>query len=73
MGVAGEGSVTAPRRRLLLVYPAFPRTYWGMQYSLPLVGKKALMPPLGLITIWSAALCRSIHSACRSTPPSMNP
>jgi radical SAM superfamily enzyme YgiQ (UPF0313 family) len=36
---------------LLLVYPEFPKTYWGMQYSLPLFGKKALMPPLGLLTI----------------------
>ena len=38
-------------RRLLMVYPEFPKTYWGMQYFLPLIGKKALMPPLGLITI----------------------
>ena len=34
-----------------MVYPEFPKTYWGMQYFLPLIGKKALMPPLGLITI----------------------
>jgi len=38
-------------RHLLMVYPEFPKTYWGMQYFLPLIGKKALMPPLGLITI----------------------
>ena len=38
-------------RRLLLVYPDFDPTYWGMQYSLPLVGRKAFMPPLGLLTI----------------------
>lgn len=43
--------MTAPRRHILLVYPQFPKTYWGMQYILPLVGKKAVMPPLGLITI----------------------
>src|SRR6266498_3043909 len=36
---------------ILMVYPEFPKTYWGMQYSLPLIGKKALMPPLGLLTI----------------------
>jgi len=41
--------------KVLLVYPQFFPTYWGMQYSLPLVGQRALMPPLGLITI--AALC----------------
>ena len=38
-------------RRMLLVYPEFFPTYWGMQYCLPLVKQKALMPPLGLITI----------------------
>lgn len=38
-------------RRILLVYPEFPLTYWGMQYVLPIFKKKSLMPPLGLITI----------------------
>ena len=38
-------------RRLLFVYPDFDPTYWGMQHALPLVGRKALMPPLGLMTI----------------------
>lgn len=37
--------------RLLFVYPDFEPTYWGMQYALPLVGRKAFMPPLGLMTI----------------------
>lgn len=40
-----------PYRRILLVYPEFPLTYWGMQYVLPIFNKKALMPPLGLITL----------------------
>ncbi|MBI3949699.1 MAG: DUF4070 domain-containing protein [Acidobacteria bacterium] len=43
--------MTHPYRHLLMVYPAFPKTYWGMEYSLPLVGRKAAMVPLGLITI----------------------
>lgn len=38
-------------RNILLVYPQFGPTYWGMRYSLPLIGKKATMPPLGLITV----------------------
>jgi radical SAM superfamily enzyme YgiQ (UPF0313 family) len=38
-------------KNILLVYPKFPPTYWGSQYYLPLVGKKAAMPPLGLVTI----------------------
>ncbi len=38
-------------KNILMVYPKFPPTYWGSQYYLPLIGKKAAMPPLGLITI----------------------
>jgi radical SAM superfamily enzyme YgiQ (UPF0313 family) len=37
--------------RVLLVYPSFPRTYWGAEHSLALTGKKSMLPPLGLITI----------------------
>jgi radical SAM superfamily enzyme YgiQ (UPF0313 family) len=35
----------------LLVYPRFPITYWGFQYTLRLIGKRASLPPLGLITV----------------------
>jgi radical SAM superfamily enzyme YgiQ (UPF0313 family) len=35
----------------LLVYPRFPVTYWGFQYTLRLIGKRASLPPLGLITV----------------------
>lgn len=38
-------------RRFLLVYPEFSPTMWGLQYTLPLIGKKAFVPPLGLLTI----------------------
>jgi radical SAM superfamily enzyme YgiQ (UPF0313 family) len=39
-------------KNILLVYPEFPRrSFWGMQYSMPVAGKKASFPPLGLITI----------------------
>src|SRR6185295_7263471 len=38
-------------QRLLFVYPDFDPTYWGMQHALPLVARKSLMPPLGLMTI----------------------
>lgn len=44
--------------RALLVYPRFPVTYWGFQYGLEIVGKKASLPPLGLLTI-AALLPRS--------------
>ncbi len=39
------------RRRMLMVYPEFEASYWGMQYSLPIIQRKSLMPPLGLLTI----------------------
>ncbi|WOO39296.1 B12-binding domain-containing radical SAM protein [Rubellicoccus peritrichatus] len=36
---------------VLLVYPKFPTTYWSFQYALKFLGKKAALPPLGLITV----------------------
>jgi radical SAM superfamily enzyme YgiQ (UPF0313 family) len=36
---------------ILLVYPAIPTTYWSYKYALPLVRRKAVMPPLGLLTV----------------------
>ena len=35
----------------LLVYPELPPTYWSMKYALPFIGKRASMPPLGLLTV----------------------
>jgi radical SAM superfamily enzyme YgiQ (UPF0313 family) len=39
------------KRRVLLVYPEIPTTYWSFKYALSFVGKKSVLPPLGLITI----------------------
>ncbi|ADU25652.1 B12-binding domain-containing radical SAM protein [Ethanoligenens harbinense] len=36
---------------ILLVYPEYPVTYWGFQYALRFVAKKAAFPPLGLLTV----------------------
>ncbi|HTO98860.1 MAG TPA: DUF4070 domain-containing protein [Myxococcales bacterium] len=35
----------------LLVQPLAPKTYWGFQYAVPIVGKGAPHPPLGLATL----------------------
>ena len=35
----------------LLVYPRFPITYWGFQYTMGIIGKEATLPPLGLLTV----------------------
>jgi radical SAM superfamily enzyme YgiQ (UPF0313 family) len=40
-------------QRILLVYPRIPTTYWSYKYALPFIGKKATMPPLGLLTVAS--------------------
>ena len=39
-----------------MVYPQTPTTYWSFKYALPFEGKKALMPPLGLMTVASMLL-----------------
>lgn len=36
---------------MLLVNPLFPTTFWGYQYSLGFIGKRASLPPLGLVTM----------------------
>lgn len=36
---------------VLLIYPAFPDTFWSFNYALKFVGKKAAYPPLGLLTV----------------------
>ncbi|WP_216903986.1 B12-binding domain-containing radical SAM protein [Synechococcus sp. CCY 9618] len=36
---------------VLLVYPRFPKTFWSFDGVLEMVGRKVLLPPLGLITV----------------------
>lgn len=50
--------------RVLCIWPSFPTTYWGLEYALPLLGARSLLPPLGLITVaamlprsWEVRLC----------------
>jgi hypothetical protein len=35
----------------LLIYPIFPPTFWSFEGVLQLIGRKALLPPLGLATV----------------------
>ncbi len=37
--------------RVLLVNPRFPDSYWSGRHSLSFVGRKSLLPPLGLVTV----------------------
>lgn len=38
-------------KRVLLVYPVLPRSFWSFQEVLRATGRKALIPPLGLMTV----------------------
>jgi len=35
---------------ILLVYPPFPKSFWSFTYALEIYHRKALLPPLGLLT-----------------------
>jgi len=37
--------------KVLLIYPLFPKSFWSFEKTLELVGRKAMLPPLGLITV----------------------
>lgn len=37
--------------KVLLVYPKYPDTFWSFSHALKFIAKKAVHPPLGLITI----------------------
>ncbi len=36
---------------ILLVYPLYPNTFWSFKHALKFISKKAVNPPLGLLTI----------------------
>lgn len=36
---------------VLLIYPACPDTFWGFRHALDFISKKAVHPPLGILTV----------------------
>lgn len=40
-----------PQKKVLLVYPQHPDTFWSYKYALRFISKKASSPPLGLLTV----------------------
>ena len=36
---------------VLLIYPEFPDTFWSFKHALKFIRKRALSPPLGLLTV----------------------
>jgi radical SAM superfamily enzyme YgiQ (UPF0313 family) len=41
----------AYKLKILLVYPAYPDTFWSFKHALKFISKKAAFPPLGLLTV----------------------
>lgn len=39
--------------KVLFVWPQIPATFWSYKYALPFISKKAVEPPLGLLTVAS--------------------
>ncbi len=37
--------------RVLLLYPLFPKSFWSFEKTLELLGRKAMLPPLSLVTV----------------------
>ena len=37
--------------KILLINPEVPNTFWSLKNALKFVSKKALLPPLGLLTV----------------------
>ncbi len=44
-----------PNLKVLMVWPRFPPSFWGIEGMFEIIPEKSSMPPLGLITV--AALC----------------
>ena len=38
-------------KKILLVYPEYPETFWGFKYAIKFISKKSVYPPLGLLTV----------------------
>jgi radical SAM superfamily enzyme YgiQ (UPF0313 family) len=36
---------------ILLIYPEFPDTFWSLKHAIKFVGKRTVLPPLGLLTV----------------------
>src|SRR6516164_6711474 len=49
-GLSREKAKTAARK-VLLVNPDFPDTYWSFRHALRLWNKRSAFPPLGLLTV----------------------
>ena len=42
---------SSKNKKILLVYPDYPDTFWGFKHAIKFISKKAVYPPLGLLTV----------------------
>jgi len=45
-----DGERQKTKMNILLIYPEFPDTFWSFKHALKFIRKKAVSPPLGLLT-----------------------
>jgi len=49
--VPGHENLGEKSMNVLLIYPEFPDTFWSFKHALRFIRKKAVSPPLGLLTV----------------------
>ena len=52
--------------KILMVYPNAPTTFWSLENTLKFISRKAVQPPLGLLTIASSSVVTAVDMADRS-------
>ena len=50
-GVSRRQTNLVNSMKVLLLYPLFPKSFWSFEKTLALLGRKAMLPPLGLVTV----------------------
>ncbi len=48
---ASSKNMNKPEMKILFIYPEYPDTFWSFKYALRFISKKAVNPPLGLLTV----------------------
>jgi hypothetical protein len=54
---------------VLLLHPKSTDTFWSFKHTLKFIGKRAALPPLGLLTV--AAMLITLNSTCAIRPEKM--
>ena len=53
-GISSEtNKIDQSRKKVLMVYPQYPNSFWTFKNTLKMIGKRAAYPPFGLLTVAS--------------------